>query len=146
MTYWLARLGEEKPGGPYSRADLSRMYQAGEADMYDQVCLAGTERWQDLGKLLALRDYQNPAAAASSQPREQVVLAKKKRRVMGSAGCVVFVFGLLLLVLMPPIGVLMIVAGLIIEQCSVKVICTNCGNVTVKTARECAVCRAHFVR
>ena len=26
----------------------------------------------------------------------------------------------------------------------IPLICTNCGNVTVQTARECAVCRAHF--
>jgi uncharacterized membrane protein YdcZ (DUF606 family) len=78
-----------------------------------------------------------PAAA-------EPVFAKKKRKVVGSAGCVVFVFGLLLLILMPPIGVLMIVAALVIEQLSVKMLCGHCGNVTIRSARECAVCGAHF--
>ncbi len=142
MKYWLARTGEEKPEGPFSKAELSQMYHAGAVDMLDQVALHGTERWQDLGKLLGLRDYQDPAA--EGPVRGPPVLAKKKRQVLGNAGCVVFVFGLLLLLFVPVVGVLLIVVAMIVEQCSVKMICTNCGNVTVRTARECAVCHAHF--
>lgn len=144
MTYWLARSGEDAPEGPYTQAQLRQRYEAGEADVHDQVCLAGTQAWQDLGRLLDLRAWREAQAPQAVAAAAAPVLTKKKRQVLGNAGCVIFVFGLLMLLFLPPIGVLMIVAALIVEQVSVKMVCCNCGNVTVKTARECAVCRAHF--
>jgi hypothetical protein len=145
MKYWLARAGEEKPEGPFSRADLSRMYHDGEVDMLDQVCLAGTERWQDVGKLLGLRDYQDPAAVPAALQPEAVVRAKKKGKAVGSSGCVLLIFGLLMLLLFWPVGVILIGAAIIVNYLSVKPTCTACGNVTVSTARQCAVCKAVFV-
>jgi hypothetical protein len=144
MKYWLARAGEEKPEGPFSRADLSRMYHDGEVDMLDQVCLAGTERWQDLGRLLGLRDYQDPQAAPAAVQLEEVVLAKKKRKAVGSGGCAILLLGLIMLGFFWPVGVILIGAALIVDHMSVKLICTCCGNVTVRTARQCAVCKARF--
>src|SRR5690606_15556452 len=41
MTYWLAHVGKDRPEGPYTKAELSRKYEAGEAHLQDQVCLQG---------------------------------------------------------------------------------------------------------
>ena len=68
MTYWLARSGQDKPEGPYTQAQLRQRYEAGEADMDDQVCLAGTQAWQDLGKLLDLRAYREAHAPRAAPP------------------------------------------------------------------------------
>jgi hypothetical protein len=100
MKFWLARATSKNPEGPFTKADLAGMYEAGTVDMLDQVCLAGTEQWQDLGRLLDLRAYVAGRAVVEPAAAEPV-FAKKKRKVVGSAGCVVFVFGLLLLILMP---------------------------------------------
>jgi hypothetical protein len=110
------------------------------------VCLAGTERWQDVGKLLGLRDYQDPQAAPAAVQPEAVVRAKKKGKAVGSSGCVLLIFGLLMLLLFWPVGVILIGAAIIVNYLSVKPTCTACGNVTVSTARQCAVCKAVFVQ
>lgn len=68
MTYWLARSGQDKPEGPYTQAQLRQRYEAGEADMDDQVCLAGTQAWQDLGKLLDLRAWREAHAPGAAAP------------------------------------------------------------------------------
>jgi hypothetical protein len=73
MTYWLARSGQDKPEGPYTQAQLRQRYEAGEADADDQVCLVGTQAWQDLGRLLDLRAWREAQAPqAAPQPLPQV--------------------------------------------------------------------------
>lgn len=143
MKYWLARAGEEKPEGPFSKADLSRMYHAGEVEMLDQVALHGTERWQDLGKLLGLRDYQDPAAVPPPLP--QVQAHKKRTSGNGGVGCMMMIVGLVLLLIFWPLGLLLIFGAAILDQASVHYICTACGNQTVRTARHCMACKAVFV-
>lgn len=145
MKYWLARAGEEKPEGPFSKADLSRMYHAGEVEMLDQVALNGTDRWQDLGRLLDLRDYQDPAAAAVPPPLPQVQAHKKRTSGNGGVGCIMMIVGLVLLLIFWPLGLLLIFGAAILDQASVHYICTACGNQTVRTARHCMACKAVFV-
>jgi hypothetical protein len=145
MKYWLARAGEEKPEGPFSKAELSGMYHAGAVDMLDQVALHGTERWQDLGKLLGLRDYQDPAAAAVPPPLPQVQAHKKRTAGNGGVGCIMMIVGLVLLLIFWPLGLLLIFGAAILDQASVHYICSACGNQTVRTARHCMACKAVFV-
>lgn len=145
MKYWLARAGEENPEGPFSKAELSQMYHAGAVDMFDQVALHGTERWQDLGKLLGLRDYQDPAAAAVPPPLPQVQSHKKRTSGNGGVGCIMMIVGLVLLLIFWPLGLLLIFGAAILDQASVHYICTACGNQTVRTARHCMACKAVFV-
>jgi hypothetical protein len=143
MNYWLARDGAKTPEGPYGKGVLRRMYEAGTAEAMDQVCPAGTEAWQDLGQLLDLRAWRE-AQAAQVAAVETVVLAKKKRKAVGSSGCAILLLGLIMLAFFWPVGVILIGAALVVDHLSVKLICTACGNVTVRTARQCAVCDARF--
>lgn len=143
MTYWLAHVGKDRPEGPYTKAELSRKYEAGEAHLQDQVCLQGTECWQDLGKLLDSRDSRH--AHAIQEAAAPLEYAKKKRTTgHGGIGCLMILAGLTLLAIIPVLGVILIVGALVLDQASVHYVCRRCGNITGKHARECAGCRAIF--
>lgn len=143
MTYWLAHTGKDRPEGPYTEEQLSQKYAAGEAALEDQVCLQGTECWQDLGKLLDLR--ANRHLHAPQEATAPLEFAKKKRTTAhGEMGCLMILAGLALLAIIPILGVILIAGALILDQASVHYVCRRCGNITGKHARECAGCRAVF--
>ncbi len=143
MTYWLAHVGKDRPEGPYTKAELSRKHAAGEVDLQDQICPQGTECWQDLGKLLDLRDDRH--AHATQEAAAPLEFAKKKRTTAnGGIGCLMILAGLALLAIIPVVGVILIVGALVLDQASVHYVCRRCGNITGKHAHECAGCRAVF--
>jgi len=147
-TYWLSRAGATQAEGPYTPRQIQTMWGNGQITAEDQLCPTDIDDgWvpaemviEELEDRMIAREVE--AAAAAARP---TVLAKKKRTTgNGGVGCLMLGAGLVLLAFFWPLGLLLIFAALILDQASVHYLCTACGNKTVRTARVCAVCRAHF--
>lgn len=143
MTYWLSRAGATQAEGPYTPRQIQTMWSNGQITAEDQLCPTDVEDgW--LPAEMVVEELEERAVAREALPSSAKAYAHKKRKAVGSSGCAVLVLGLIMLLFFWPVGVLLIAAAIVIDHLSVKLICTSCGNITVKTARECSTCRAHF--
>lgn len=143
MTYWLSRAGATQAEGPFTPRQIQTMWGSGQISAADQVCPTDVpEGW--LPADMVVDELEERAAAREATPAPAASYAKKKRKAVGASGCAVLILGLIMLAFFWPVGVLLIAAAIVIDHLSVKLICTRCGNVTVKTARECGTCRARF--
>lgn len=140
MTYWLSRAGATQVEGPFTPRQIQTMWGNGQITAADQLCPTDVpDGWMPAD--MVAEQIAGEFAAHTQAPVEY---AKKTRKAVSGGGCALLIVGLLMLLLFWPVGVLLIAAAVVIDHLSVKLVCTRCGNVTVKTARECAVCRARF--
>lgn len=97
--YWLARAEGMDTEGPFTVAQIVALWKQGQITTTGMACRVGTETWLPLARFA-------PQWDASLDPPKRSSLARN--------GAAVFLLGLLLLLIVPPVGVVLTLLGLVL--------------------------------
>lgn len=123
-TYWLSRAPGTQPEGPYYFDQLESMFAGGQVTAQAQICPQGGKEWRLLAE--EIRGQETVAWALTGQRT--------------SAGTWLFVLGVICLLIAWPIGLLMLIAGIIVERTTTYQYCGDCGNDVGNHAKVCGSC------
>ena len=140
-TYWLCRAPGSATEGPFTLAQLRAMYGSGSIMAEALVCRNGEEEWLGLeDELQAVEISQENKAAVYEQRRPPV--KRKRGQKNGCVSAFFFLFGVVMLFVFWPIGLLIILAALIMDHVGCYWMCGACKNEVAPKARVCPCCKA----
>lgn len=144
--YYLSQSGDVQ--GPFAEGRLLQMAEAGEIGTAAQVAMHGTEDWFPVAHLLdtlrAERDEREKIESQRAQASRPVAERKRELPLMWVAA-LVFLLGVGTLFAFWPLGLLLIVLGIVLDAKQIWV-CGACGNRVEKTSQQCPNCQVRLVK